>query len=136
MRLDTYEIGESAEIRALRIYGGERHVPYLHGKRVYEKHGKGCTIPDIVRIHNGVFEAIEVKHWNYKTLQIGALCNLRTQLEKRKSNLPIGAKQRAYILLSNVPENEDIEDLHCWFRQVIDMQDVAIDIETERREQA
>ena len=85
--LTRREKGALAEDRAFQIYGGIKH-PNLHG-----------TIPDLQRKD----EFIEVKYIDlggFSRLQ-DRLCQVYSQLTKRKKFLPKGATQRVYILFDN-----------------------------------
>lgn len=89
--LPRWQRGAIAEDRAFQKYGGIRH-PNLHS-----------TIPDLLRVHKGEFEFIEVKYINldyFCNLQ-SRLCQIKSQLTKRKKFLPKGATQRLYVLFDN-----------------------------------
>lgn len=116
-----------AEARAFQKYGGIRH-PNLHG-----------TIPDLLRVHDGKIEFIEVKYIDlaaFSTLN-DRLCGLKLQLTKRKKFLPKGATQRVYILFDN-PEAYEWGDevLIETVLQRLEGLDVSVDIDVLRDEEA
>lgn len=98
-RMQWYEACYEAERQAKEIYGGEEQVKYKDGKRI-NRNIKGCTIPDIVRKHNGKMEAIEVKCLSYPGGDVYTTGSAAEgQIRSRINNLPKGFNQRLCVML-------------------------------------
>lgn len=87
-----------SELRVLEKYGGSEQVSYLNGQEV-SMSTQYATRPDVVRVNNGVLEAIEVKNYNLasSTSRSTLYSELQRQVTDRVVNLPAGSTQRIVL---------------------------------------
>ena len=100
---------EEAEALALKQYGGTEQVSFLGGKEV-NQFTQGATRPDVLRMVDGHWEAIEVKRYDLSSPN--CLTRLYSELERqvtsRIANLPAGSTQRICLNVQGRGFTEDL----------------------------